>query len=35
MFSQVSDIFQTAGEAFTKLAELTMQLNPDVEAPPG
>ena len=34
-FLQVSQIFTAAGEAFTKLSELTMEINPNVEAPPG
>nr|CAB3225069.1 chromatin complexes subunit BAP18 [Phallusia mammillata] len=33
--AKVSQIFVTAGEAFTKLSELTMQINTQVEAPPG
>lgn len=32
---KVGEIFSAAGEAFSKLAELTMQLNTQVEAPPG
>lgn len=32
---KVGEIFTAAGEAFSKLAELTMQLNTQVEAPPG
>uniref|UniRef100_H2Z164 Myb-like domain-containing protein n=1 Tax=Ciona savignyi TaxID=51511 RepID=H2Z164_CIOSA len=32
---KVSQIFISAGDAFTKLAELTMQINTQVEAPPG
>ncbi|XP_078488464.1 uncharacterized protein LOC144742393 isoform X2 [Ciona intestinalis] len=33
--AKVSQIFISAGEAFTKLAELTMQINTQVETPPG
>ncbi|XP_076813012.1 uncharacterized protein LOC143459670 [Clavelina lepadiformis] len=33
--NKVSQIFTSAGQAFSKLAELTMQINPNVEAPPG
>ena len=32
---QTAELFQTASEAFQKMAVLIMEIHPQVEAPPG